>query len=34
LNRVDKDDYFGILTIVAKNDSIGALRVIKETDDD
>jgi serine/threonine-protein kinase HipA len=34
LNRVEQDDHFAILTIVAKNDSIGVLRVVKETDDD
>lgn len=29
LNRIDRDDYFGLLTTAAKNDSIGAVRVIK-----
>jgi serine/threonine-protein kinase HipA len=29
LNRIDMDDYFGLLTTTAKNDSIGAVRVIK-----
>jgi serine/threonine-protein kinase HipA len=29
LNRIDQDDYFGILMFTAKNDSIGAVRVIK-----
>ena len=29
LNRIDKEDYFGILLTVAKNDCIGAVRVIK-----
>jgi HipA-like protein len=29
LNRIDQDDYFGLLMITAKNDSIGAVRVIK-----
>ncbi|WP_432220907.1 HipA N-terminal domain-containing protein [Flavobacterium sp. TMP13] len=29
LNRIDLDDYFGLLMITAKNDSIGAVRVIK-----
>ena len=29
LNRIDPDDYFGLLMITAKNDSIGAVRVIK-----
>lgn len=28
-NRVDHDDYFGQLMVVAKNDTIGAVRVIK-----
>ena len=28
-NRIDKNDYFGLLTITAKNDSIGAVTVIK-----
>jgi HipA-like protein len=28
-NRIDHDDYFGLLTITAKNDSIGAVRAIK-----
>lgn len=28
-NRIDPDDYFGLLMISAKNDSIGAVRVIK-----
>lgn len=28
-NRIDRDDYFGLLMITAKNDSIGAVRVIK-----
>ena len=28
-NRIDKDDYFGLLMITAKVDSIGAVRVIK-----
>lgn len=28
-NRVDHDDYFGLLMTVAKNDTIGAVRVIK-----
>ncbi|MDW7693844.1 HipA N-terminal domain-containing protein [Flammeovirgaceae bacterium SG7u.111] len=28
-NRIDQDDYFGILMITAKNDSIGAVRVVK-----
>lgn len=27
--RIDKDDYFGLLMITAKTDSIGAIRVIK-----
>lgn len=29
LNRIDKDDYFGLLMTTAKTDSIGAVRVIK-----
>lgn len=29
LNRIDQDDYFGLLMTTAKNDSIGAVRVIK-----
>lgn len=29
LNRIDENDFFGLLTVVAKNDSIGAVRVIK-----
>ena len=28
-NRIDMDDYFGLLMISAKNDSVGAVRVIK-----
>lgn len=28
-NRIDKDDYFGLLMTVAKYDSIGAVRVVK-----
>jgi serine/threonine-protein kinase HipA len=28
-NRIDRDDYFGLLMITAKSDSIGAVRVIK-----
>lgn len=28
-NRIDKNDYFGLLLTVAKTDSIGAVRVIK-----
>lgn len=28
-NRIDKNDYFGLLITTAKNDSIGAVRVIK-----
>ena len=27
--RIDSDDYFGLLLTTAKNDSIGAVRVIK-----
>ena len=29
LNRIDQDDYFGLLMITAKNDSIGAVRILK-----
>jgi serine/threonine-protein kinase HipA len=29
LNRIDRDDYFGLLITTTKNDSIGAVRVIK-----
>jgi HipA-like protein len=29
LNRIDQADYFGLLMATAKNDSIGAVRVIK-----
>ncbi|MBS4061690.1 MAG: HipA N-terminal domain-containing protein [Bacteroidetes bacterium] len=29
LNRIDKEDYFGLLMTTAKNDSIGAVRVVK-----
>ncbi len=29
LNKIDKTDYFGLLLTTAKNDSIGAVRVIK-----
>ncbi len=29
LNRIEPDDYFGILMTTAKYDSIGAIRVIK-----
>ena len=28
-NRIDKNDYFGLLITTAKNDSIGAIRAIK-----
>lgn len=28
-NRIDQDDYFGLLITTAKNDSIGAVRVVK-----
>ena len=28
-NRIDQNDYFGILITTAKDDSIGAIRVIK-----
>ena len=29
LNRIDKEDYFGLLMTTAKIDSIGAVRIIK-----
>ncbi|UPQ78331.1 HipA N-terminal domain-containing protein [Flavobacterium azooxidireducens] len=29
LNRIDRKDYFGLLLTTAKNDSIGAVRVIE-----
>lgn len=29
LNRIDRKDYFGLLMKTAKNDSIGAVRVLK-----
>ena len=29
LNRIDQEDHFGLLLTTAKNDSIGAVRVIK-----
>ena len=29
LNRIDVEDYFGLLMVSAKNDTIGAVRVIK-----
>lgn len=29
LMRIDPDDYFGLLLMTAKNDTIGAVRVIK-----
>jgi len=29
LNRIDREDHFGLLMITAKNDSIGAVRIIK-----
>jgi len=29
LNRIDREDHFGLLMSTAKNDSIGAVRVIK-----
>ena len=28
-NRIDQNDYFGLLMTAAKNDSIGAVRVVK-----
>ncbi|MBX2929015.1 MAG: HipA N-terminal domain-containing protein [Saprospiraceae bacterium] len=32
-NRIDQDDYFGLLMTTAKNDSIGAIRVLKIQED-
>ena len=29
LNRIDSEDYFGLLMTSAKNDSIGAVKVVK-----
>ncbi len=29
LNKIDQTDYFGLLMTTAKNDSIGAVRVVK-----
>jgi len=29
LNRIDPNDYFGLLLTTAKNDNIGAIRVLK-----
>lgn len=29
LNKIDDDDYFGLLMVTAKNDAIGAVRVQK-----
>lgn len=29
LNRIDREDYFGLLMTTAKHDSIGAVRIIK-----
>lgn len=33
LNRIDAEDYFGLLLTVAKYDSIGAVRIIKIDND-
>ena len=33
LNRIDAEDDFGLLMIIAKNDSIGAVRVLKFEDE-
>ena len=30
LNRIDTSDYFGLLLTTAKNDNIGAVRVVKK----
>ena len=32
LNRIDQEDHFGLLMTTAKNDSIGAVRVVKIED--
>ncbi|MDO9152416.1 MAG: HipA N-terminal domain-containing protein [Paludibacter sp.] len=32
LNRIDQEDYFGLLMTTAKNDNIGAVRVVKIID--
>jgi len=29
LNRIDREDYFGLLMVTAKYDSIGAVRIVK-----
>ena len=29
LNRIDQEDHFGLLMTTAKNDSVGAVRIIK-----
>lgn len=29
LNRIDQEDYFGLLMTVAKHDAIGAVRIVK-----
>ena len=29
LNRIDRNDYFGLLLTVAKNDTVGAVTIIK-----
>ena len=29
LNRIDHDDHFGLLMVIAKNDTIGAVRVLE-----
>ncbi len=29
LNRIDRDDYFGLLLTIAKNDTIGAVTITK-----
>ncbi|MBS1663697.1 MAG: HipA N-terminal domain-containing protein [Bacteroidetes bacterium] len=33
LNRIDKDDYFGLLMATAKSDTIGAVTVLKMEDE-
>ncbi len=30
INRIDSEDHFGLLMTTAKNDSIGAVRIIKQ----
>lgn len=30
MNKIDEDDYFGLLMLTAKNDCIGAVRILKQ----